>query len=142
MQQSLPDLSYQNPQVDSATVGEKPNPLPAPGETNPDDWKILATAFPDINYVEVKADDAVESDRVIVEQKPITAPDIPFSRGDAFYPLRRDEQGNIYPSYQYRVCVKKFIGCLKWAPKRIYFKDLEWFFANGFGLYKRKGIGR
>jgi hypothetical protein len=66
------------------------------------------------------------------------APEIPFNREDAFYPLRRNESGQIVPTYQWRLCVKKFIWCTKWETKKVEFVDLEWFMANGFGLSKRK----
>jgi hypothetical protein len=68
----------------------------------------------------------------------LIAPEIPFSREDAFYPLRGSKDGKIVPSYQWRECVKKFIWCTKWETKRVDFIDLEWFLANGFGLSKRK----
>lgn len=70
----------------------------------------------------------------------LIAPEIPFNKEDAFYPLRRskDDPSKIIPTYQWRVCVKKFIWCQKWETKRVEFKDLEWFLANGFGLSKRK----
>lgn len=66
------------------------------------------------------------------------APEIPFSREDAFFKLRRDPSDNkIKPSYRWRECVKSFIVCLKWQPKTVYFNDLEWFHAQGMGLMKR-----
>ena len=68
----------------------------------------------------------------------LIAPEIPFSKEDAFYPLRRGLDGKIVPTYQWRQCVKKFVFCLKWETKRVDFNDLEWFYSNGFGLSKRK----
>jgi len=70
----------------------------------------------------------------------LEAPSIPFDREKAFYPLRRDEFGVIRPSYQYRECVKRFVVCLKWETKKVFFTDLEWFYSNGFGLSKRKSL--
>jgi hypothetical protein len=70
----------------------------------------------------------------------IIGPDIPFSKEDAFYLLRRREDGKILPSYQWRYCAKRFIVCTKWETKIVFFEDLEWHMANGFGLYKRKSI--
>lgn len=68
----------------------------------------------------------------------IIAPEIPFANSDAFYPLRRSKDGTIHPSYQWRECVSKFVVCMKWETKKVEFRDLEWFMANGFGLSKRK----
>ncbi len=65
------------------------------------------------------------------------APGIPFNSDKAFFPLRRDKDGKIAPSYQWRVCKKSFIWCLEWVPKRVFFHDLEWFLDNGYGLTKR-----
>jgi len=71
----------------------------------------------------------------------ISPPNIPFSRDDAFYPLRRDPlDGKIYPSYQHRECVKTFIVCLKYEVRTVFFKDLTWFEMNSFGLKKRRDI--
>lgn len=70
----------------------------------------------------------------------LEAPQIPFEREKAFYKLRRDEFGIIRPSYQFDECKKRFIFCLKWETKTIFFSDLEWFYQNGFGLSKRKGL--
>ena len=68
-----------------------------------------------------------------------SAPEIPFNREDAFYPLRRNpETGNIVPSYSWRECEKRFIWCTQWGQKIIFFEDLSWFEANGFGLKKRQ----
>ncbi len=72
----------------------------------------------------------------------LIAPEIPYSREDAFYPLRRGKDGKILPSYQWRECVKKFVVCLKWETRRVEFVDLEWFYANGFGLSKRRRPGK
>jgi hypothetical protein len=65
------------------------------------------------------------------------APETPFNREEAFYPLRKREDGKILPSYQWDECKKRFIWCTKWEIKRVYFEDQEWFLANGFGLMKR-----
>lgn len=55
---------------------------------------------------------------------------------EAFFPLRYRENGKILPSYQWRECVKRIIFCVKWEKKTVYFENLEWFEANGFGLTK------
>lgn len=68
-----------------------------------------------------------------------TAPEIPLAVDQAFFPLRRHEDGNIYPSYSWDVCMKRFIVCLKWQTKIIYIKDMEWFLNNDWGLIKRPG---
>jgi hypothetical protein len=68
----------------------------------------------------------------------IEAPKIPFDPQRAFYPLRRNKEGKVIASYQWRECAKRFIWCTKWETKRIEFNDLEWFYLNGFGLTKRK----
>jgi hypothetical protein len=68
----------------------------------------------------------------------LSKPDVPFNPDSAFFPLRKDVDGLIYPSRQWRVCKKSFIWCLKWEVKKVYFKDLEWFLANGYGLSKRR----
>lgn len=75
-----------------------------------------------------------DSDLVLI------APNIPFSREDAFYPLRRSKADplKIIPTYQWRKCVKRFVWCTKWEVERVEFVDLEWFMANGFGLTKRR----
>lgn len=66
-------------------------------------------------------------------------PDIPFSRDDAFYPLRKNpDTQNIVPSYSWRECSKRIIFCVRWSLKIIYFEDMTWFHANGFGLTKRQ----
>ena len=71
----------------------------------------------------------------------IVPPEIPFDRNNAFFPLRiNPETGNTVPSYRWRVCSKKFVVCLKWEPKTVYFEDLEWFRLNDFGLSKRKSL--
>jgi hypothetical protein len=63
-------------------------------------------------------------------------PKIPFDRQAAFYSLRIKD-GKILPSYSWQECKKKFVVCLKWETKIIYFEDLTWFYANDFGLSKR-----
>jgi hypothetical protein len=68
----------------------------------------------------------------------IEAPDIPFDRNEAFFPLRYREDGKILPSYQWEQCVKRFIVCLKFEKRIAYFENLEWFEANGFGLTRLK----
>lgn len=71
------------------------------------------------------------------------APEIPFSREDAFYPLRRNKDGLFVPTYQWRECVKRFIWCTKWENRRVDLDSyMEWFGANGFGLSKRKRPGK
>ncbi len=67
----------------------------------------------------------------------LIAPDIAYQPEKAFYPLRRDPSDNkIKPSYQNKVCVKKFLGiCAKWERRTLFFEDLEWFYQLGFGLY-------
>jgi hypothetical protein len=67
----------------------------------------------------------------------LSRPDVPFNPDSAFFPLRKDSDGIIYPSRQWRVCKKSFIWCLQWEVKKVYFKDLEWFMSNGYGLAKR-----
>jgi hypothetical protein len=66
------------------------------------------------------------------------APDIPFNKDQAFFPLRLNEDGKILPSYQWRVCTKRIIFCLKWEKKTVYFDDLSWFHANEYGLSKQR----
>jgi hypothetical protein len=66
------------------------------------------------------------------------APDIPFNKDQAFFPLRLNEDGKILPSYQWRVCAKKVIFCLKWEKRIVYFDDLSWFHANEYGLSKQR----
>jgi hypothetical protein len=56
----------------------------------------------------------------------------------AFFPLRINKTGKIMPSYSWRECVKNFVFCLEWRKKTLYFENLEWFYANGYGLTKRK----
>lgn len=69
----------------------------------------------------------------------IGEPEIPFNRDDAFYPLRRNSEGKIVPTYQWRQCAKRFIWCTRWETKLSNLEDyMEWFYANGFGLTKRK----
>jgi hypothetical protein len=41
------------------------------------------------------------------------------------------------PSYQWKECTKKILICVRWETKTVYFEDLGWFMANGFGLMKR-----
>ena len=68
---------------------------------------------------------------------PIPAPDIGVQPDKAFFPLRLDPSDNkIKPSFQSQVCVKKFVICLKYEKRTLFFSDLEWFYANGFGLSK------
>lgn len=64
-------------------------------------------------------------------------PKIPFAREDAFYPLRVRGDGEILPSYQWKECVKRFIVCTRWEKRTVFFEDLSWFKAAGFGLSKR-----
>lgn len=67
----------------------------------------------------------------------LIAPDIAYNPEDAFYPLRLDPSDNkIKPSYQSKVCVKRFIVCTSWEKRTLFFPDLTWFMANGFGLQK------
>jgi hypothetical protein len=68
-------------------------------------------------------------------------PDIRTNPESAFFPLRLDKFDNrIKPSFQTRVCVKKFIICTEWQLRTIFFDDLSWFKANGFGLKKIEHI--
>lgn len=70
------------------------------------------------------------------------APEFPINVSDAFFPLRRDPvDGKIYPSYQWQECMKRFVVCLSWEKKRVYIKDLEWFYLNGYGLTRQKVFG-
>lgn len=67
----------------------------------------------------------------------VKAPDIGFQAEKAFFPLRIDPfDGKYKPSYQSKVCVKKFLVCLSWEKRTLFFDDLTWFYQNGFGLYK------
>lgn len=66
------------------------------------------------------------------------APEIPINPDVAFFPLRMNEQGKIMPSYQWRECVRRFVICTKWQLKTVYFEDLSWFYANDYGVTKRK----
>lgn len=69
----------------------------------------------------------------------LVAPDIPYDAHEAFYPLRRDPRdGIIKPSFQHRVCEKRILVCIKWIKKTVYFANLEWFYAGGFGLKRLK----
>ncbi len=70
-------------------------------------------------------------------QTQIQTPRIPFNREGAFYKLRRNPEGKILPSYQWKECTKKILICVRWETKTLYFEDLGWFMANGFGLMKR-----
>lgn len=68
------------------------------------------------------------------------APDIPFPADKAFFPMEKDLSG-VY--YQWKVCEKKFIFCVKWKIKKVSFKfndreTMMFFKANDFGLTKRK----
>lgn len=68
----------------------------------------------------------------------IQQPKIPFNPDGAFFKLRkRKSDGKILPSYQWKECANRIIICLKWETKIVYFEDLEWFFANKYGLMKR-----
>lgn len=65
------------------------------------------------------------------------APDIAYNPEDAFFPLRIDSKDNkIKPSFQSQECVKKFVVCLKWKKKTVYFDDLSWFYQLNFVLMK------
>lgn len=64
-------------------------------------------------------------------------PNIPFQPEKAFFPLRVNPEGKIVPSYSWRECSKKFIVCLKWKRKTVYFENLDWFYNGEFGLMKR-----
>lgn len=68
----------------------------------------------------------------------LIAPEIPFNKDEAFFPLRYNKNGVIVPSYKWEVCTKRFIICLKWEDKIIYFEDLTWFKDHEFGLTKRR----
>lgn len=71
----------------------------------------------------------------------INGPDIGADPESAFFPLRLDKFDNkIKPSFQTRVCVKKFIICTKWELRTLFFDDLSWFKSNGFGLKKIEHI--
>lgn len=71
----------------------------------------------------------------------VPAPDIAVQPDKAFFPLRVDpSDGQIRPSYQNEICVKRFVVCLKWEKRTLFFPDLTWFYQNGFGLYKMPEI--
>lgn len=55
---------------------------------------------------------------------------------DSFLPLRKRDDGKILASFQYKECTKRIVFCVKWQKKTIYFEDLEFFYMNGWGLYK------
>lgn len=74
---------------------------------------------------------------IIQPSEEIQIPEIPFNRDGAFFPLRFKD-GKYVPSYQWRVCKKELIVCLKWETKTVYFENLEWFYLNDFGLAKRR----
>ena len=77
------------------------------------------------------------SENVIQNNAPIPAPDIGYNPEDASFPLRIDPaDGKIKPSYQYQVCVKKFILCLKWEKRTVFFDQLDWFYQQSFELRK------
>lgn len=79
------------------------------------------------------------SESVIAATKP--GPDIATDPESAFFPLRIDPSDNkIKPSFQSKVCVKTFIICVKWEKITLFFEDLSWFRANGFGLKKIEHI--
>jgi hypothetical protein len=84
--------------------------------------------------------DSVSTSTLVHVQVGDVVPFIPFDINKAFLPLRKDKDGKINPSYQWRVCKKKFIWCLEWEPKRVYFYDLQWFLDNGYGLTKRPAL--
>ena len=76
--------------------------------------------------------------KVLTTEITASAPNIPIDVSKAFFPLRKNpETGNIVPSYQTRVCVKKFLIC-QWQKKTLYFEDLSWFEANNYGLKKEE----
>lgn len=77
------------------------------------------------------------SQNKITESTDIQEPKIPFHPQKAFYPLRMTQNGDIVATYQWRDCVSRFIWCTKWETKKLEFKDLSWFYLNGFGLKKR-----
>jgi hypothetical protein len=81
--------------------------------------------------------EAPQSDLSLLKN-PSADPDIPFVLDKAFLQLRKDSEGKIAPSYQWRECKKRFIWCLEWQTKRVFFYDLEYFYANGWGLSKRR----
>lgn len=71
----------------------------------------------------------------------IPAPDIGFEPEKAFFPLRTDPFDNkIKPSFQNEVCVKRFVICVKWQKRTLFFDDLSWFKANNFVLQKAPSI--
>jgi hypothetical protein len=72
-----------------------------------------------------------------IEVQSGSKPDIPFTPEKAFFPLRINPQGKIVPSYLWRECVSKFVVCLKWKNKIVYFESLEWFYSSEYGLMKR-----
>lgn len=72
-----------------------------------------------------------------IEVRPGEKPEIPFAPEKAFFPLRVNPQGKITPSYRWRECAKRFIVCLEWKDRILYFDDLSWFYANEYGLMKR-----
>jgi hypothetical protein len=80
---------------------------------------------------------SLEKDQILNKREPLEIPDIAFNVENAFYPLRVDpKDGEIKPSYQSEICTKKFIVCVKWSKRTVFFDDLSWFHANGFGLKK------
>lgn len=78
------------------------------------------------------------SESVIQANSPLVpAPDIGIQPEKVFFPLRIDPSDNqIKPSFQSRVCVKKFVICVKWEKRTLFFSDLTWFYQNNFGLSK------
>lgn len=82
------------------------------------------------------------SENVIQANNPtVKAPDIAFEPEKAFFPLRLDPSDNKFkPSYQNEVCIKKFVICLKWEKRTLFFEDLTWFYQLGFGLYKMRDL--
>lgn len=68
----------------------------------------------------------------------LDSPQIPFNVSEAFFPLRQRDDGKIFPSYQWKECKKRIIFCIKYEKKTIYYEDLSWFYANEFGLTKKR----
>lgn len=77
------------------------------------------------------------SEKALQVNSPIPAPDIAINPQDASFPLRVDPfDGQIRPSYQNEICVKRFVICVKWEKRTLFFPDLTWFMHNGFELRK------
>ena len=80
------------------------------------------------------------SANVIAINKP--GPDIATDPESAFFPLRIDPSDNkIKPSFQSKVCVKRIIVCIKFEKRTLFFENLDWFYANRFGLKKMPTLG-